>query len=417
MNAIKAAVESLNLVSKEVSKADLSLTFQKVGLSALEYFTKKGSKYLANKLLDITILKGLKNIIFEAIIETVQSILKSINIIARMLAVDAWRKISNFQGKIIKIMEEEIFNDKDGWNRIYNLGFKRLKDKNKQTDINEDFKKIGIECFKMIDQSKLEKVLEKTFSKELEAEEKEMIESIEEDNVQAVNVTEEVINGVAEQLSNKITSSIADNIIRPYTNEALDGFADFAFGQFQTNLDAQLESFAKDEIKSVKVKREIKREPKKSIKINEEQRKKAKDNIDKFEKGGAPGSEHLDSIADAIDRQLKVVDENEDIISIHGYKNGESPVVVQLHSDGFYTKPGDSRAGSFKDSLFNVIASNSDKDPVKMRKDAADQMEKNLDFHASKLIDKDRLNHLIGNIKMRKKRNAQRILRLESGPF
>jgi hypothetical protein len=133
-------------------------------------------------------------------------------------------------------------------------------------------------------------------------------------------------------------------------------------------------------------------------------RARAKVDIEEFEKGSMVGIQHMGSVADAVNRPIKVLDKNGKIISVFGKENKGEPLEVMHHQPneknpkGHFTLPnGKEPPQKFKsngdnDCLFNVLAHQTGvEDPTKIRKDAANAMRKNIDYQAMQYNDVERL--------------------------
>ncbi|CAF1461663.1 unnamed protein product, partial [Didymodactylos carnosus] len=128
---------------------------------------------------------------------------------------------------------------------------------------------------------------------------------------------------------------------------------------------------------------------------------KANQMIENIKTGGEAGLPQLGPLSDATDRPIRVLDENGQLVCIIGEDKGGKPLEVEYHKpnennpSGHWTWRGRKEPVEYNtgknNCLFNVIAEQTGKKPIELRKDTASMMENDKENLANQADDIKRL--------------------------
>lgn len=406
------------VASTQVAKSGFKIALKLVGVALLKEVTQEFVQPYVNQFIDMTLVEGMNKGIKEGVLKGVKEWLRGIGIVGRMLAIDVWKKTLQYKTIIINTVKELIFDNATTpeWQQISVGVLKRIANKNVFTKLLSEIGTVAYDLLSVLPGlgAKLEaKLLEKHLA-QIENDEKSKGKIMEQKTTEVQAIKEvkaftydEVIDGVSETITSKISSSVTQNIVRPYTSQAVNWGIDKLYGKINDKVEKQLENVkAERRIHFAQNRDPTNRLPKKFKKPSKEDLVAAQADIDAFESGSMAGIQHMGSAADAIKKPIKLVDEKGRTIGIFGSENGGEPVEVQHHPPtkgkpkGHFTLPdGTDPPQKFKnntenDCLFNVLASQTgESDPIKIRQDAADAMNKNIDYQAMQHNDVQRLKY------------------------
>lgn len=391
--------------------AGLDGVLEKIGVKDLGRAAMKLYNFVSDQIVNSTLFRNINDFVQTTIVENVNACIKNIKIIGKVLANKAIDEVKRYQGIIVATMNEYIFNEQNMalWNECKNFAVETF---NTATNyVVEAADDVGTKIKNFTDKAgeilsnilpEMEKELDKRFKDE----------EFDESNQLTYDLSE---------LSNEFTTTIAKNltesISRPFIQMKLDDMSKLGTDEFLNELDKM--DVAKGKLNFLHDKKQKNRSLKEYKKKNEAFKPKVQDNIDEFKNGGMPGSEHMEYIAEAVFRTLKLVNEKGELMEIYGVENSELSVDVQHHKpsrkykNGVFTIPGyddppppDMDTDVEKDSLFNVLAKlTSNNDPHSIREEALLKMKDNFDYHCIKVKDLDRLKRLMPKARSKTENN------------
>lgn len=409
--AVKKVAEDVfkfvNNVTNTIA-ASFDEVLEKLGVKDLGRAAMKLYNFVSDQIVNSTLFRNINDFVQNTIVENVNACIKNIKIIGKVLANKAIDKVKRYQAIIVATMNEYIFNEQNmaRWNECKDFAVKNFNAAKKYVvEVADDIKNFTDKAGEILSNilPEIEKVLDERF----------MDEEFDESNKLTYDLSE---------LSNELTTTIATNltesISRPLLQLKLDDMSKLGTDEILNELD-QMGGTKKGQLNFLHDKKQKNRSLKEYKKKDEAFKPIVQDNINDFESGGMPGSEHMEYIAEAVFRTIKLLNEKEELMEIYGVENSELTVEVQHHKpsrkykNGVFTIPGyddppppDMDTDVEKDSLFNVLAKlTGNNDPHSIREEALIRMKDNFDYHCIKVKDLDRLNRLMPKAQSRTENN------------